>query len=83
MPTLKQQAEIITRRASLVADSAKAAETMGALRATGRLMEALQEFAASAVEQAAREGHSQAAIAKALGIPASTLKGLRQSVGAA
>jgi DNA-directed RNA polymerase specialized sigma24 family protein len=82
MPSLKQQAPIITHRASLVADSVQAGETMGALRATNRLMDALQEFAASAVEQAAREGHSQQAIAKALGIPASTLKGLRQSVGA-
>jgi hypothetical protein len=78
---LVDRARALARAAALVESSMAAGETMGALRAAGKITDLVGEFAVPAAEQAAREGKTQRAIADALGIPPSTLTGLKQSVG--
>jgi len=55
-------------------------ETLPALNSIRAIMTELQEMAAGLVETGAREGITQKKLADALGIPASTLRGLKRSV---
>lgn len=80
--SLLDQAQVITAQAENLERSAAAGETHGVLLAAGRLFENLQELIAEGVEQGAREGLTQKAMADALGIPPRTLRGLRQAVEA-
>lgn len=55
-------------------------EPMAAIHSLSTMHECSTELAALLVEAAAREGKTQKAIADALGVPASTLRGLKQSL---
>lgn len=79
-PDITELARKVEAHAELLHQHTNDGEAMKALWSLGTMHECSTELASLLVEAAAREGKTQKAIAEALGIPASTLRGLKQSL---
>ena len=67
------------RQVAFAYDSYSSANYLDACRGLGNAMEAMQEVAADLVQLAHNAGATKKSIALALGIPASTLRGLTRT----